>query len=93
VQFIGSLTDYEQLKKITLLGVIELHSYNVFKLQGRDRVRKKSRRVEAKGLYGRDVRQTIFLEARKSILMLGVPQAMSTRPSLKDRMTAKTLGW
>jgi hypothetical protein len=59
----------------------------------RERVRKYSRRVEAKRiLWGRSERHFISV-GRKSILLSEGFQAMPARPSDKDRMRVKTLRW
>jgi hypothetical protein len=59
----------------------------------RDRVKKDSRRVEAKRiLWGRSERNFISV-GRKSILLSEGSQAMPARPSDKARMRVKTLMW
>jgi hypothetical protein len=56
----------------------------------KERDRKDSRRAGAKKTIMGEVRVTLFLE---SILLLEGSQAMPVRPSDKDRMRVKTLGW
>jgi hypothetical protein len=58
----------------------------------RERVRKDSRRVEAKRKHlGGSERRFISEGGRKSILLEGT-QAMPARPSDKDRLGVNTLG-
>jgi hypothetical protein len=59
----------------------------------RERVRKDSIRVEVKRKHlGESERRFMSEGGKKSILLEGT-QAMPARPSDKDRMGVKTLGW
>jgi hypothetical protein len=58
----------------------------------RERVRKDSIRVEVKRKHMGERERRFVSEGKKSILLEGT-QAMPARPSDKDRMGVKTLGW
>jgi hypothetical protein len=57
----------------------------------RERVRKESKRVEAKRKYGGEVRDTLFQEGESSLSLEG-SQAIPARPSDKDGKRVKILG-
>jgi hypothetical protein len=65
----------------------------IMKSEGRERVRKDSRKVEVRRKYlvGSE-RRFIYEGEIKSIFLEGT-QAMPARPSDKNRMRVKTLGW
>jgi hypothetical protein len=58
----------------------------------RERVRKDSIRIEVKRKHLGESERRFVSEGEKSMLLEGT-QAMPARPSNKDRMGVKTLGW
>jgi hypothetical protein len=68
--------------------------FNPLKPKKRETVREDSRRVEVKRKHLGECERRFISGGggRKSVLLEGT-QAMPARPSDKDRMGAKTLGW